>query len=378
MNAPGLHEPSGARGRHVPGLLRPLGAHGGLTGRHAHCSPPGSPPEQYIHARANLSPDGLEPPSKRRRTQPWHAGGLEVHNLGAAPATVERPSLAAKLEVWKRRCAPPRWVRRTLKKGYALQFAAPPPAFAGILWSQGDESSRSILREEVTSLLGKGAIRRVPEANRNCGFYHRYFIVPKKDGSMRPILDLRVLNMTLAKLPFSMLRLPRLFQAIRDGDHFTSVDLKDAFFHVSVVERHRKYLRFAFEEVVYEFCVLPFGLSLSPRTFTLCVDAALAPLRKKGIRIFVYLDDALIAAGSRQLVETHTKAVTDHLLALGFLVNWKKSCLIPSQVSVFLGIELNSVTMQARLSLERRRRMLTRVSGLCAARKVSVRQCSVV
>ena len=112
-------------------------------------------------------------------------------------------------------------------------------------------------------------------------------------------------------------------------------------------------------------------MAVRPCTFTLCVNAALAPLRKEGIRIFVYLDDALIAAGSRQLADRDTKAVTDHLLALGFLVNWKKSCLIPSQVAVFLGIELNSVSMQARLSLERRRRIQTRVSGLCTAREVS-------
>ena len=195
---------------------------------------------------------------------------------------------------------------------------------------------------------------------------------------MRPILDLRALDATLAKLPFRMLRLPQLFQAIRTGDYFTSVDLKDSFFHISVVERHRKYLQFAFQEVAYEFCVLPFGLSLSPRTFSLCVDAALAPLRKEGIRIFVYLDNALIAASSGQLAETHTKAVTDHLLALGFLVNWKKSCLIPSQVTVFLGLELNSSSMQARLSVERRRWILAKASGACAAHTVSVNECAVV
>ena len=195
---------------------------------------------------------------------------------------------------------------------------------------------------------------------------------------MRPILDLRALNATLAKLPFRMLRLPQLFQAIRPRDYFTSVDLKDAFFHISVVERHRKYLWIAFQDVAYEFCVLPFGLSLSPRTFSLCVDAALAPLRAEGIRIFVYLDEALIAASSRQLVETHTKAVTDHLLALGFLINWKKSCLVPSQVTVFLGLELNSSSMQVCLLAERRRRILARASGMCAARTVSVNECSVV
>lgn len=88
-----------------------------------------------------------------------------------------------------------------------------------------------------------------------------------------------------------MLTQHSLFRTIRRVDYFTSVDLKDAFFHVPIVERHRKYLRFAFQNKAYEFCVLPFGLSLSPWTFTACVNAALPPLREKGIQIYSYLDD---------------------------------------------------------------------------------------
>ncbi len=37
--------------------------------------------------------------------------------------------------------------------------------------------------------------------------------------------------------------------------------------------------------------VLPFDLALAPRMFTKCIDAALAPLRLKGIRVLNYLDD---------------------------------------------------------------------------------------
>ncbi len=43
---------------------------------------------------------------------------------------------------------------------------------------------------------------------------------------------------------------------------------------------HRRFLRFAFEGVAYQYTVLPFGLSLAPRTFTKCMDAALSPLRQ--------------------------------------------------------------------------------------------------
>ncbi len=55
----------------------------------------------------------------------------------------------------------------------------------------------------------------------------------------------------------------------------------------------------------YQYKVLPFGLSLSPRVFTKVVEAALVSLREQGVRILNYLDDWLILAQSQdQLCET--------------------------------------------------------------------------
>ncbi len=51
-----------------------------------------------------------------------------------------------------------------------------------------------VMEQEVKALLEKGFIEYVPHSNRETGFYSRYFIVPKKDGGLRPIVDLQVLN----------------------------------------------------------------------------------------------------------------------------------------------------------------------------------------
>ncbi|KAL0151540.1 hypothetical protein M9458_053192, partial [Cirrhinus mrigala] len=204
----------------------------------------------------------------------------------------------------------------------------------------------SSVRERCGSLW-KDAIETVPLAEMKKGFYSPYFIVPKKGGGLRPILDLRILNRALLKLPFKMLTLKHILTCVRAQDWFVAIDLKDAYFHVSILPRHRPFLQFAFEGRAYQYKVLPFSLSLSPRVFTKVAEAALAPLREVGIRILTYLDDWLILAHSRDLVCTHRDVVLNHVARLGLQVYWEKSKLSPAQSIFFLSVELDSVSMSA-------------------------------
>ncbi len=71
-----------------------------------------------------------------------------------------------------------------------------------------------------------------------------------------------------------MLTLKQVVSQIRSEDWFVWIDLKDAYFHVSILPTRKKFLRFAFGGKAYQYRVLPFGLALSPHTFTKCVDAA--------------------------------------------------------------------------------------------------------
>ncbi|KAI2647899.1 Transposon Ty3-I Gag-Pol polyprotein [Labeo rohita] len=188
------------------------------------------------------------------------------------------------------------WVLHTVERGYRIQFGAPPPPFNGVSPTLVGPEQGLVMEQEVATLLRKEAIEVVPPHERESGFYSRYFIVPKKDGGLRPILDLRLLNRSVKRLKFKMLTIKQVVSQIRSEDWFVTIDLKDAYFHVSILPHHRKFLRFAFRGEAYQYRVLPFGLALSPRTFTKCVDAALAPLRLQGIRILNYIDDWLILA----------------------------------------------------------------------------------
>ncbi len=289
--------------------------------------------------------------SPSRRRVPLLPGLLDTPSQVCLPLHDTLIPLSHFLHEWERLPGVLLWVLRTIRTGYTLQFGKNPPRFDGVhLTVVNSASKASVLQQELSSLLQKGAIEEVPQSEVERGFFSRYFLVPKRDGGLRPILDLRRLNLSLYKGKFKMLTMRTIMSQVQEGDWFVTIDLKDAYFHIQVVHRHRRFLRFAFGGKAYQYKVLPFGLALAPRTFTKCMDAALAPLRLQGIRVLNYLDDWLILAHSRELVSRHRDIVLSHIHSLGLRMNAKKSVLLPSQRTVFLGVRLDSVQMQASLA----------------------------
>lgn len=120
-----------------------------------------------------------------------------------------------------------------------------------------------LLTQELQMPLDKGAIEHVPLPDRQAGYYSR-----------RQILDLRVLNRYLRTYKFKMPTSKMIVSQIQLGDWFVTIDL--SYFHIKNLPHHKKFLRFALGGEAYQYRVLPFGLALSPRTYTKCVDTALA------------------------------------------------------------------------------------------------------
>ena len=52
------------------------------------------------------------------------------------------------------------------------------------------------------------------------------------------------------------------------GEWVTSLDFSDAYFHIPISKRSRKYLRFFLNNQTYQLMALPFGLATAPLEFT--------------------------------------------------------------------------------------------------------------
>ena len=72
---------------------------------------------------------------------------------------------------------------------------------------------------------------------------------------------------------------------------------------------------------LFQFSCLCFGLSCAPWTFTKILKPLVAFLRKREVRIVVYLDDFLILNQSEEVAERDFKFTVDLLNKCGFLVN---------------------------------------------------------
>ncbi len=218
--------------------------------------------------------------------------------------------LAQRLEAWLTLPSLSRWLTRTIRLGYAIQFTRRPPKFNAVLETSVAVRNAPVLRDEIAVLLAKDAIEPVPPAERRQGFYSPYFIIPKKRGALRPILVC----------------------SDRPEECLLSCFDPSATQTVPTVCVRRSGM-----------AVRPFGLSLSPCVFTKVIEGTLTPLWEVGVNL----------AQSREQLGDPRDLVLRHLSQLGLRVNWEKSKLSPVQRISFLGVELDSVSITARLTEER-------------------------
>ena len=230
-----------------------------------------------------------------------------------------------------------------------------------------------VLDQEVKSLLEKGAI--TPVDDNSPGYYSRLFTVPKKTGDWRPVLDLSQLNTYLRRISFKMESIKNIRLDIQPGDWATSIDLKDAYFHILVHPKRRPFLRFVWKDQTFQFKALPFGLSLAPYIFTKITTELAAILRAQGIRFRVYLDDWLNLASTESQCRSDLQQILTISEQLGFRVNLSKSDLNPSQTFEYLGVRFDTLNFVCSPTERRISALLKSLHELITLKEISLRQC---
>ena len=133
-----------------------------------------------------------------------------------------------------------------------------------------------MIQNEIETMLEKSAIQVVSPQKEE--FITSVFLVTKKNGGNRPIINLKNLNSYITYQHFKMEGLHLLKQILQKGDLMVKIDLKDAYFCVPTHKKHRHFLRFMWKGKRYQFNCLPFGLGPAPLLFTKLLKPVVALL----------------------------------------------------------------------------------------------------
>ena len=282
---------------------------------------------------------------------------LSVPSVSNVSNAVSEQNVGGRLQsfwqVWQNMGLNPRVVS-ILKEGYTLPFKQRPrlTRFPLIQSSYSSPTKNMYLKEALISLMNKLVVEKVVLKSSQA-FYNRLFLVPKPNRKWRPILDLSHLNLFLHTGTFKMETPETIRLSLKTGEWVTSLDFSDAYFHIPIAQRSRKYLRFFLFNQTFQFTALPFRLATVPLEFTKVVKEVKLMAQARGIRIHQYPDDWLLRAPSPEICLQHTQTLLALCQQLGWVVNMTKLELVPEQVFNFVGYQFDLITSRVRPSQDR-------------------------
>ena len=234
------------------------------------------------------------------------------------------------------------WVLETTR-AYKIEFLSDPKQRNPPGPIAMDRGQAQVMTQEIQELYKKGAI--MPADCQDRSFISQMFLVPKSDTSWRPVINLKNLNRFVTPHHFKMESIRTVKGVMQKGDWLCKLDLKDAYLTIPIHQSQQPLLRFLWNSRMWQFKVLPFGLSSAPWVFTKLTKPISSTLRRLGIRMILYLDDMLIMSRTQAEASTNLATVMTLLVGLGFIVNLRKSVLTPTQQVEFLGFTLDSQKM---------------------------------
>ena len=175
------------------------------------------------------------------------------------------------------------------------------------------------MRKQISLMLQRNAISEIsPETP---GFYSNAFMVRKASGGWRPVIDIKQLKPHIDDPHFRMHTISSVLSTIEKRRLRVQNRSAGCVLSCTKHPHSMKYLRFVFENKVYQFRVLHFSLNTAPQVFTCLKHGVAAYLHHQGLSVIPYLDDWLIHHPDRQVLLRHQSQLPNILNMVGLSLN---------------------------------------------------------
>lgn len=162
-------------------------------------------------------------------------------------------------------------------------------------------------KRQVAELLNVGAIR--PSASP---YGSPILFVKKKDGTMRMVVDYRAVNKLTRQDRYPLPRIDDILDKLQGARYFSSLDLLSGYHQIKLKPEDVEKTAFRTPFGLYEFLVLPFGLTNAPATFQRVMNHIFRDFVAAGF-VVIYLDDVLVYSKSSAEHEHHLRMVLSRL-----------------------------------------------------------------
>ncbi|GFX00525.1 retrovirus-related Pol polyprotein from transposon 17.6 [Trichonephila clavipes] len=200
-------------------------------------------------------------------------------------------------------------------------------------------TERQEVNKQIEEWLNEGIIRP-----SSAEYASPIVMVKKKDGSSRMCIDYRKLYQKLGKDKFPLPIIEDVLDILQEAKVYSTLDLRNGFFHVDVDEDCRKYTSLIVPDGQFEFNKVHFGLSTSSGVFQHYVSSIFRDLTRKGI-VISYLDDLVIPAKNEQEGLEKLKIIFEVAKKYGLEIKFKKWQFLKKKIE-FLGHIVESGTIK--------------------------------
>jgi hypothetical protein len=194
------------------------------------------------------------------------------------------------------------------------------------------------MKEYLAANLAKGFI-----TPSQAPFAAPVLFARKGDGSLRFCVDYRKLNQYTKKNRYPLPLIDETLVRLARAKVYTKLDIRQAFHRIRMSPESEELTAFRTRYGLFQYKVLPFGLTNGPATFQSHINTALHDLLD--VTCTAYLDDILIFSDNESEHEKHVKQVVDRLRSAGLQADIKK-CEFGVKRTKYLGFIISTDGVQ--------------------------------